>query len=72
MTMTFCNADACQSCPAAADMPGCLRRKAQFCMLVARKRSARNIRRALRTMALQLMKDADALEREAVILARTR
>lgn len=70
--MKSCDADACASCPAAADLPCCLRRKAQFCRLVARRRSARRIRGALRTMALQLIKDADALEREAVALASTR
>jgi uncharacterized protein YegL len=68
--MKLCDADACGSCPLAADLPCCLRRKAQFCRLVARRRSAKAIRSALQTMASQLMKEAAALERESIVLAR--
>lgn len=70
--MKFCDADACHSCSAAADMPCCLRRKAQFCKWLARGRSARGIRGALETMSLQLMQDAEALEREAAALRTAR
>jgi hypothetical protein len=70
--MRFCDAEACHSCPAATDMPCCLRRKAQFCRWLARRRSARGIRGALETMSLQLMEDAEALEREAAALSVTR
>jgi hypothetical protein len=66
--MKFCDADACHSCPAAVDMPCCLRRKARFCTWLARRRSARGIRGALETMSLQFLQDAEALEREAAAL----
>jgi hypothetical protein len=70
--MTLCDAEICGSCPLAADLPCCLRRKAQFCRLVARRRSARAIRTALQTMASQLIKEAAALEREAIALGKAR
>jgi hypothetical protein len=68
IAMKFCDADACHSCPAAVDMPCCLRRKAQFCLWLAGSRSAPSIRGALETMSLRLMEDAEALEREAAAL----
>jgi len=71
MPMKFCDPEICRSCPAAADMPCCLRRKAQFCMWLARRRSARAIRGALETMSLRLMEDAEALEREAAALPKS-
>ena len=68
-TMTFCDADACPTCPLAANMPCCLRHKAQFCMRLARRTSSGGFRTALEKMSSQLMAEADALEREAIVLA---
>ena len=67
--MTFCDADACPSCPLAGNVPSCLRHKAQFCLQLARETSGRGICTALAKMSLQLMEEAEALEKETAALA---
>jgi hypothetical protein len=66
-TMTFCDADACPTCPLNATRPCCLRHKAQFCMRLARRTSRGGFRTALEKMSSQLMAEAEALEREAIV-----
>jgi hypothetical protein len=42
--MKFCDAAECPSCPLAANVPACLRNKAQFCRRLAQMACADGIR----------------------------
>ena len=65
----FCDADACGSCNLAEGAPHCLRRKADFCLWLANRFGTADLGVALRKLASALAKDADALEREDVVLS---
>lgn len=65
--MKFCDADACQSCALPEGSPACLRQKAHFCVWVSKKASNQVVRAALEQMSLDLMEEANALDREQVL-----
>jgi hypothetical protein len=68
-SVTFCDADACGSCGLAEGAPHCLRRKANFCFWLANRFARADLGIALHKLGLDLTKDADALERERVVLS---
>ena len=65
----FCDADACASCGLVESEPGCLRRKAGFCLWLAAKFPGAAIGAALKKMGLDLIKDSAALDRERAVLS---
>jgi hypothetical protein len=68
-SVAFCDADACGSCGLAEGAPHCLRRKANFCFWLANRFAGADLGIALHKLGLDLTKDADALERERVVLS---
>jgi hypothetical protein len=68
--MTFCDADACRSCPLAKGEPECLRRKANFCLWLALTFPKSGMRTVLEKLGRDLIKDSEALEQERVVLSR--
>lgn len=70
--MPFCDADGCSSCDLAEGDPECLRRKADFCIRLALRFRQARIAAALQKMALDLIKESEALERERAVLTRPR
>ena len=66
--MNFCDADNCSSCDLAEGEPECLRRKSDFCARLAVRIPHLGLRAALEKLSLDLMKESDALEREAAVL----
>jgi hypothetical protein len=68
-SVRFCDADACGSCDLAEGAPHCLRRKADYCLWLANRFGKADLGIALHKLALALAKDADALEREEVVLS---
>ena len=64
--MKFCRPDLCPSCPLAEDRPACLRQKAEFCAWLAARMSNRDLRSAVEKMRLELLQEADALQKAAV------
>jgi hypothetical protein len=69
--MKFCDAAACSSCPLREDVSACLRQKAQFCGWLMTKTYTSGIRTALEKMILQLMEEADAVEKEKALRITT-
>jgi len=63
----FCDADACGSCDLVEGHPDCLRRKANFCRWLAAGFSRLALGTALNKLGLDLLKDAEALDREHVL-----
>jgi hypothetical protein len=63
-TMKFCSAELCPSCPFAENKPACLRQKAEFCLWLVARTSNRDLRVAVEKMRVELLKEADALEKE--------
>jgi hypothetical protein len=68
-SMKFCDADACGSCGLTEGAPDCLRRKANFCFWLVNRFARGSLGAALHKMGLNLIKDADALEKEAEALS---
>jgi hypothetical protein len=68
-SVRFCDADACACCDLAEGAPHCLRRKANFCFWLASRFTTADLGVALHKLSLNLTKDADALEREQVVLS---
>ena len=66
--MNFCDADACSSCDLAEGETACLRRKSDFCARLAVGIPGFGLRAALEKLSLDLMKESDALDREAAVL----
>ena len=66
--MNFCDADNCSSCDLAEGEPECLRRKSDFCVRLSLTIPHLGLRAALEKLSLDLMKESDALEREAAVL----
>ena len=65
--MKSCDADACQSCALPEGSPACLRQKAHFCIWVTTRASNGAVKAALEKMSLDLMEEANALEREQML-----
>ena len=65
----FCDADACGSCGLAEGATHCLRRKANFCFWLATRASSAGLGSALHKLGSDLTKDAEALEREQIVLS---
>ena len=67
--MKFCDSEACPSCPHEGNIPDCLRRKANFCIALARTPSAQGAHVALERLSVLLLEEAAALEKETAALA---
>jgi hypothetical protein len=69
--MKLCDADACPDCSLSSDVPACLRRKAQFAIMLAHMPPASGIRSALEKLSSYLLDEAAALEKETALFAIT-
>jgi hypothetical protein len=70
--VTFCDADACCSCGLVEGHPDCLRRKANFCRWLAARFPRLALGTALNKLGFDLLRDAEALDREHLLSRRKR
>jgi hypothetical protein len=70
-SVTFCDADACCCCGLVEGDPDCLRRKADFCLWLAARFPKAALGAALNKLGLDLIKDAQALQRERAVASRS-